>query len=602
VAASFTGVYVYPEQSERLRANLAARPGGGVERTGIAVSDDGGATWQVRALDRWILAPDPRRPDTLYARLDTPADNYAFVSLRPLLRSADGGRTWARLDEALTSFAVSVAVDPADSNRVYATRFKPDLRTWTIDGAMELIISRDGGAAWEVVTPLRPVFKFDPGTTWQLYADPAQPGGFVTWLSSNRILQTLDEGAGWRDLAFGRGFYDDPVRIVVDPNGALVYLADPARGLFRRPLPRDAPTVVLAGCTDLPATPLPPATRRDHVMRAPSDPAYRYVQTVGRDRLYQSTDGGRTWTALPFDARPYSLLTVDRWQPQRLYLTRLEFASLTLYVSDDGREPVQLSAGPIASPPLNGGRITHLYQFDSRSEVFVAELALSPGLRESVDWLYQSLDGGRTWQAWQWAARRPVIDPGDPATVYVQVQVGRQPGRYFYALYRAELDGTRRTLIDPLGSDADAVDLQVHPRDPDRLYLTQTSGHALAATRAFASTDRGATWREMPEIGPNPAGERRILRDLLLDPVLPGHLMAVTGGPSDQYGVNLREARVWWSGDDGRSWHPVRGALVEGDATNFRFHFDGTMLTIERDWRPGTRCRLVRPPGYTARR
>jgi photosystem II stability/assembly factor-like uncharacterized protein len=107
---------------------------------GLLRSTDGGSSWKwsffhgLGAL-MGVLAIDPTNPQTLFASI---GDASKETLPRRLAMSVDGGRHW-RFLKAGTQFiqATALAVDPRDSNTMYVgTRFQGVLRT------------TDGGATW----------------------------------------------------------------------------------------------------------------------------------------------------------------------------------------------------------------------------------------------------------------------------------------------------------------------------------------------------------------------------------------------------------------------------------------------------------------------
>ena len=124
---------------------------------GVFKSSDGGATWHSVGLKAtrhigaiWV---DPHNPDIVMVA----ALGHAFGANaeRGVFRSEDGGRTWKKtLFVSADTGAVDIAVDPADSNIVFASvwqlRFKPWLSYFTPDTGAESGVykSVDGGKNW----------------------------------------------------------------------------------------------------------------------------------------------------------------------------------------------------------------------------------------------------------------------------------------------------------------------------------------------------------------------------------------------------------------------------------------------------------------------
>jgi photosystem II stability/assembly factor-like uncharacterized protein len=141
---------------------LYAGSGEGLQRPDLAVGDgvykstDGGETWSNVGLTDGQqiagIAVDPRDAQRLFvAVLGHP---YGPNDQRGIYRSTDGGTTWQRVlyeNENVGGFAV--AIDPHDSNVVYATLWAARQAPWEIGASFEtagsgIFRSTDGGTNW----------------------------------------------------------------------------------------------------------------------------------------------------------------------------------------------------------------------------------------------------------------------------------------------------------------------------------------------------------------------------------------------------------------------------------------------------------------------
>jgi hypothetical protein len=135
-----------------------ANPGGGsvtFPGNGVFRSNDGGATWVASGLagsDRiGRLAIDPTNSNRIFAA----ATGSLFVpgGVRGLYRTTDGGVTWQLVLAGAngTTGAVDVAIDPSNPNRVFVAmwdhRRTPQGRTYGGVGS-GIFRSTDGGATW----------------------------------------------------------------------------------------------------------------------------------------------------------------------------------------------------------------------------------------------------------------------------------------------------------------------------------------------------------------------------------------------------------------------------------------------------------------------
>ncbi|HEY7213589.1 MAG TPA: hypothetical protein VIC28_03115, partial [Thermoanaerobaculia bacterium] len=86
-------------------------------------STDGGATW--KRLGRLPRLPISGRAYEVTALAATPAGLFVGTNITGVLRSTDGGRTWSPFNKGLPLLWVtSLAADPGDSVRLYATAFQ----------------------------------------------------------------------------------------------------------------------------------------------------------------------------------------------------------------------------------------------------------------------------------------------------------------------------------------------------------------------------------------------------------------------------------------------------------------------------------------------
>lgn len=614
VPAEIVRLFTHTVRPLRLYANLSGRPGdvpSTVPRQALARSDDGGVAWRVVAPDVQVLAVDPHDADVLYARTDLPGSNEGFVSARPLLKSVDGGVSWQPLDEQLTSLAFSVAVDRVDSNRVYVARFKREPKTWQLDGTMELNISRDAGATWELLTPLKRVRAFEPAQTWTLEANPARNGGLVATYGSTLVLHTSDAGESWADLS-RLGEPHEAARTAIDAAGEYAYLTTASGELYRRRLLSDVSALRLASCTTRVPEPrlLPPGVAPNPAFWAANspgrspEPASRYLQSDDYTTIYRSDDGGASWLPLAFDASPYVLIRVDRWRSDRLFM--LGRTSLSpnvggsrtdsrLYVSEAAAEPVPLSEGPIGEPGYYGGEVSRLLQFDGRPELLIAEKGIPKPPRSSTAHLYRSLDGGRTWQLWLRDAVQPLADSASPLAFYVRHATGTTPTGNIYSLHHTRDDGANWQLLDPLPRDHTVSEFRISPDATHRLYLAKAF-RGDRPSHLFTSADAGQTWRELPRPEADPAGREAAVRAMLPDPDDPAGLYAVTDlNPYPTRSDPTPRVRAWWSGDYGGSWQPVDGLPELASSHDAKFLIEADTFAVGEAKTGTVACRVVKP-------
>ena len=352
------------------------------ERGVVWRSDDLGVSWsrladlgQGRRLT--AFAVDPDAPEVLYLGTQAYLDSGATEpSARPgrLLRSADGGRTWAAVLE--TEVVRDIAIEPgADGGG--------PRRLWLATDALGVWRSADAGVTWSPANAglhaaeLRWLLPSAQGGA--LYVVPMAKRADPFFSSrSLGVWKSVDEGRTWAPANSG----------LTGPAGDLPYLtelvADPARdgtlyagtldgGLFKTADGGAAWRQVLA---------TPELADVRQIALDPRDSRIVYaVGGPGRDRpdspLLKSLDGGETWTALPGPSGSLWAVLVDLWDPGALYVN----GAKGLYRSrDGGRSWTAVVSSTLVPSYLVSGS--------------------TPGSLAGLDFdtLLQSFDRGRTWE------------------------------------------------------------------------------------------------------------------------------------------------------------------------------------------------------------
>ncbi|HEY1868711.1 MAG TPA: hypothetical protein VGG70_10485, partial [Candidatus Cybelea sp.] len=224
-----------------------AGSGEGLQRPDLAVGDgiykstDGGATWTHLGLRDGqqiaSMAIDPANPNRLFvAVLGHP---YGPNEERGIYRTLDGGATFQRvLYENENVGAFNVALDPQNSNVVYATLWAARQAPWEIGASFEIpgsgiFKSTDGGTTW---TQLRDGLPPQIGRSAVAVA-PSNPK--VVYAYADVKAKSDETGALYRSDDAGAHFArvnnsdeiaqrgDDLVTLAVDPRDAqTVYLTN----------------------------------------------------------------------------------------------------------------------------------------------------------------------------------------------------------------------------------------------------------------------------------------------------------------------------------------------------------------------------------------
>jgi uncharacterized protein (TIGR03437 family) len=247
---------------------------------------------------------------------------YAGAAQGGLWRSRDNGATWTPLIDDQPSLAIgSLAIDPSNPNVIYVGTGEGNNSGDSYYGA-GLLKSVDGGATWAQITgpvstvdPQVPAFlnssiadiTIDPANTQTVYlctktaATYGASGGSGTApLGQRGVWKSTDGGATWRNLDPANGNFSAN-EVALDPqNPNRVFAGVQAQGIFRSNSGGEPGTWQrLAG--GLPATglgrvafalgpPLPPSTNAT---------IYAAISaSTGLAGLFRTTDNGDNWTKL----------------------------------------------------------------------------------------------------------------------------------------------------------------------------------------------------------------------------------------------------------------------------------------------------------------
>ncbi|HYL04881.1 MAG TPA: hypothetical protein VE075_02515 [Thermoanaerobaculia bacterium] len=159
-------------------------------------STDGGKSWSCFGIAGWTI-------ETIYVAPGTPSTLYAFASeishdevLFGLFRSADAGLTWKRIDAGLHTnggqyaFLLSLAIDPTDANRVFASVVRGVFRT------------TDGGKSWVEADRKLPLNGLGGVSARILAIDPHAPAN-VYATGDFGVYRSANGGQTWQPIVAG---------------------------------------------------------------------------------------------------------------------------------------------------------------------------------------------------------------------------------------------------------------------------------------------------------------------------------------------------------------------------------------------------------------
>ena len=540
-------------------------------------SIDSGDTWSLRGsvVGVSFVAVDPRNSSTVYA-----------ATHRGVLKSADGGETWAGANSGLANNYVSnIAIDPATPATLYAVAssgvFKSTdaARTWnkldafsipnayyyfsgrvTIDpvtpstiyvdvytgGANGLVIlkSADGGQSWNKL------FAPDDGLTLSgLVVDPVTPSTLYA-AGRGSILKSADGGQTWT-THLAASPTAAVLSLAIDPASPstlyAVYASDRGWGILKS---KDSGGNWSALDTGLPpyADAAFPYLANPLLAVSPAAPATVYAgyfnfQRPG-GRLAKSTDGGASWNAVDAGLTYIDVRAVatDPAVPSNLYAGMGAAAdSIPLFKSADG-----------------GATWTSRAQFQLAESAWYGWIgaimagSASPGMiyaavnsYHSYGAVFKTKDGGANWVNTSLRTEGSTVmalEAADPNTVYVGDFDGAGCGQ----AYLDKTVDSGSTWTHPFQwSNGPLNALVIDPGNPATLYGGTADG-------AYKSADGGANWTNI--------GLSMGVTALALDPGDSNTIYAAAG--SNGY-VNAGFLGLFKSTDGGATWKPIKKGLAK---------------------------------------
>jgi photosystem II stability/assembly factor-like uncharacterized protein len=194
---------------------------------GIYKSLDAGKTWSHMGLEKTgriaRIVIDPHDPNIVFAA--AMGTCYGPQQERGVFRTKDGGKTWERVlfvDEK--TGAADVAMDPNNSQILFAGTWQLDMKTWgkwSGGPGSGVFVSRDGGTTWERIAghglPDPPLGKIGvaiaPSNSNWVYADIETDARGVLWRSE-------DGGRNWKVTSYNRDLNSRPdynTRLTISP-------------------------------------------------------------------------------------------------------------------------------------------------------------------------------------------------------------------------------------------------------------------------------------------------------------------------------------------------------------------------------------------------
>lgn len=453
----------------------------------VFASEDGGEHWELRGragerLDSVVTAivVDPRGGGTLYAAAWT---RDGVLQRGGVYRSADGGRTWTPAGlagEAVRALALSDSVSGAAgaSGTSGESQAEPTLVAGTLDGVYR---SRDGGKAWE---PISPVGDPELSNLDSLALDPANPD--VIYAGTFHLpWKTTDGGLHWTSIHTGMIDDSDVMSLLADRAHPGRVYASACSGIYRS----DTGGEQWQKVQGIPYT----ARRTLEILEDPARPETVFAATT--EGLWKSSDAGSTWQRITPADWSVTAMVLGAGAPDRVLIGVEQRGVLA---SDDGGADFhdanrgffhrQILAAAREQSPSGG----FLLAMANAPEFLAVSSDSQPGWRalgqgpteETLGRIYASPDG---WWAALSAGGLERYDESKSAWV----RAGRVP------IPEEDAVETRGALRgDAHRTEAGASALPIASTDAvvSDMAFSATRWYAATPTGLLGSSDHGANW------------------------------------------------------------------------------------------------------------
>ncbi|MFM2207257.1 MAG: hypothetical protein RL213_1232 [Bacteroidota bacterium] len=413
---------IKPDQPEVLLAST---------RNGLFRSGDAGATWSsVRSGHHFDIEFHPTRPDTVFATDET-----------SLLWSVNGGVTWAVRQGGLCSGRLSLALTPANINRIFLVCenmdfFRSDDLGATIQqlspptpadfygyydavlavspvnantvicGGLNMAKSTDGGNTWTQIAPgVHPdqhYIDYQPGSGQVVYS--CNDGGFYKSVNGGSSFTDLSEGLGIKQYYRFAQSASDPYTLFAgaQDNGTDRLTA----GAWTRVFGGDGTDCMVDPANDQNVF----ASYQNGALQKSTDGGQNFVDISpssgewvtpfamhplntqiiygGYEEVYRSNDAGVSWNTLSSGVFNASLISMDvnRSDPDFIYTATYDRVYRT---TDGGVNWSDITAGlPVANATVSS--VTS--SWSDPLTVWVTLSGYSSGQK-----VYRSGNGGATW-------------------------------------------------------------------------------------------------------------------------------------------------------------------------------------------------------------
>jgi photosystem II stability/assembly factor-like uncharacterized protein len=428
-------------------------------------SADAGKSWSTLTFPPgevlYSLALDPRGRALLAA------------TSRGIYKSSDAGGTWSYANSDVV--AERLAVDPSDSNVVYAATFSELIRT--TDGALSWEVVELPPTTGSVVRPAtfgsRPALLLDPGNSRMVFAS-----------GSRGLFRSQDQGASWSESDSGLSqFSVGALTPIPGPQASLLLGYAGGTGFQPFLLRGDSRGLSWQESYD--------GMTSSVVHALVADPGLPDVIYAAGGGIFRSTDGGLNWTILEpgiFGSMSGQTgviwsFAVDPTRATTLYAGTLapwKYQGLSasgVFKSIDGGATWIRSVSGLPSPQMP--TIFSLIVDRSRPGTVYAGTG---------DGVFKSSDEGASWARSGLAGLQVNVlslAPGSPAVLFAGLDQG--------GIQRSD-DGGQTWNSSPDGLPNVSIwDMKVDPRNSQALFL------ATFGAGVYRSRDQGRSWEGFNE-------------------------------------------------------------------------------------------------------
>jgi photosystem II stability/assembly factor-like uncharacterized protein len=179
----------------------------GISAVGVFQTEDGGETWETRNDGVTCVIEDESHSDIgmcVHAIVADPddADRIWRQDHRGMYRTADGGRSWERIENGLPSgFGFPLVMDRG-TKALFACPMESDEYRFPVDGALRVYRSVDGGDTWHVAAGGLPRENaYACVLRAAMSTDHLDPCGVYLGTSAGELFASDDAGDSWQRLS-----------------------------------------------------------------------------------------------------------------------------------------------------------------------------------------------------------------------------------------------------------------------------------------------------------------------------------------------------------------------------------------------------------------